>query len=64
MADFSALLPRDVKLKLWKGVFKTEDGSATEGKKIKNIEIKKLSKILRTFVMLQLTRVSFNFFKF
>ena len=50
IADFSALLPRDVKLKLWNGVFKTQhDHSLSEEKKI--------AKVLRTMVMLQLTRV-------
>mmetsp|Transcript_28476 Transcript_28476/g.46759 ORF Transcript_28476/g.46759 Transcript_28476/m.46759 type:complete len:300 (+) Transcript_28476:51-950(+) len=49
VADFSALLPRDVKLKLWNGVFKTETD-------LTQPEIKRLSKLLRTFVMLQLTR--------
>ena len=50
VADFSALLPRDVKLKLWKGVFKTESDYTQP-------EQKRISKVLRTFVMLQLTRV-------
>merc|ERR1712156_1388271 len=49
VADFSALLPRDVKLKLWKGVFKTENDYQAP-------EVKRISKVLRTFVMLQLTR--------
>lgn len=50
VADFSALLPRDVKLKLWNGVFKTESDYSQP-------ELKRISKVLRTFVMLQLTRV-------
>merc|ERR1719242_443826 len=49
VADFSALLPRDVKLKLWNGVFKTEQDKEAP-------EVKRISKVLRTFVMLQLTR--------
>lgn len=49
VADFSALLPRDVKLKLWNGVFKTETDYSQP-------EMKRISKVLRTFVMLQLTR--------
>eukprot|EP01083_Nonionella_stella_P280065 952546_1 len=49
VADFSALLPRDVKLKLWNGVFKAESD-------YKQPEVKRISKVLRTFVMLQLTR--------
>eukprot|EP01084_Bolivina_argentea_P285273 489169_1 len=49
VADFSALLPRDVKLKLWNGVFKNEADKNQH-------ERKKISKVLRTFVMLQLTR--------
>lgn len=50
VADFSALLPRDVKLKLWKGVFKQQSDYDAP-------EVKRISKVLRTFVMLQLTRV-------
>ena len=50
VADFSALLPRDVKLKLWRGVFKQESDYQAP-------EVKRISKVLRTFVMLQLTRV-------
>merc|ERR1719419_2063855 len=49
VADFSALLPRDVKLKLWKGVFKQQSDYDAP-------EVKRISKVLRTFVMLQLTR--------
>merc|ERR1719242_2872156 len=49
VADFSALLPRDVKLKLWRGVFKQETDYQAP-------EVKRISKVLRTFVMLQLTR--------
>jgi len=49
VADFSALLPRDVKLKLWNGVFKTDTDYQA-------LEVKRISKVLRTFVMLQLTR--------
>jgi len=49
VADFSALLPKDVKLKLWKGVFKTDSDYQAP-------EVKRISKVLRTFVMLQLTR--------
>jgi len=49
VADFSALLPKDVKLKLWKGVFKTDSDYEAP-------EVKRISKVLRTFVMLQLTR--------
>jgi len=49
VADFSALLPKDVKLKLWNGVFKTESDYSQP-------ELKRISKVLRTFVMLQLTR--------
>jgi len=49
VADFSALLPEDVKLKLWKGVFKTDQDYQAP-------EVKRISKVLRTFVMLQLTR--------
>ena len=50
VADFSALLPRDVKLKLWNGVFKTESDYSRP-------EQIRISKMLRTMVMLQLTRV-------
>merc|ERR1719242_1141227 len=49
VADFSALLPRDVKLKLWNGVFKTEQDKEAP-------EVKRISKVLRTCVMLHLTR--------
>ena len=50
VADFSALLPQMVKTKLWNGVFKEKSAEETE-------EIKRISKLLRTFVMLQFTRV-------
>merc|ERR1712156_618335 len=49
VADFSALLPKEVKLKLWNGVFKNENDYQAP-------EVKRISKVLRTFVMLQLTR--------
>merc|ERR1712129_190686 len=49
VADFSALLPKDVKLKLWKGVFKTQKDEEAP-------ELKQISRVLRTFVMLHLTR--------
>eukprot|EP00486_Rosalina_sp_Unknown_P013922 CAMPEP_0201579248 /NCGR_PEP_ID=MMETSP0190_2-20130828/26679_1 /ASSEMBLY_ACC=CAM_ASM_000263 /TAXON_ID=37353 /ORGANISM="Rosalina sp." /LENGTH=413 /DNA_ID=CAMNT_0048013433 /DNA_START=23 /DNA_END=1264 /DNA_ORIENTATION=- len=49
VADFSALLPRDVKLKLWNGVFKTDSDYSQP-------EQKRISKVLRTFCMLSLTR--------
>ena len=52
VADFAALLPENVKLKLWNGVFKEKEAEKTE-------EVKRISKVLRTFVMLQLTRVQF-----
>ena len=50
VADFSSLLPRDVKLKLWNGIFKNEMDN-------KQSELKKISKVLRTFILLKLTRV-------
>ena len=50
VADFSALLPRDVKLKLWNGVWRTRSFDQTP-------EVKGISLVMRTFVMLQLTRV-------
>lgn len=49
VADFSALLPKDVKLKLWNGVFKTPSDETAP-------EMKRISRVLRTFVMLHLTR--------
>ena len=50
VGDFSALLPRDVKQKLWNGVFKTQSDYEAP-------EVQRISKVLRTFTMLQLTRV-------
>ena len=53
VADFSALLPKDVKLKLWNGVFKTQNDETAA-------EMKRISRVLRTFVMLHLTRVGYT----
>ena len=50
VADFSALLPREVKLKLWNGVFRTESD-------LQAPEWKRIWKALRTMAMLQVTRV-------
>merc|ERR550525_597813 len=43
VADFSALLPADVKGKLWNGVFKSPADFKAQ-------EVKRISKVLRTFV--------------
>ena len=48
VADFAAILPKEAKEKLWKGVLKTQkDETMAENKRI--------GKVLRTFVMLHLT---------
>ena len=49
VADFAAILPKEAKEKLWKGVFKTQEDETMP-------ESKRISKVLRTFVMLHLTR--------
>ena len=50
VADFSALMARDRKLKVWGGIFKT-------GSDYNAPEVNRISKVLRTFMMLYLTRV-------
>ena len=50
VAELSALMSRDIKLKVWNGVFKKE-------KDYEQSEHKRMSKLLQTFVMLSLTKV-------
>ena len=50
VAELSALMSRDIKLKVWNGVFKTE-------KDHHQPEYKRMGKVLQTFVMLSLTKV-------
>ena len=49
VADFAAILPKQAKEQLWNGVFKRQED-------VTMAENKRISKVLRTFLMLHLTR--------
>jgi len=49
MADFSSLLPREIRLKLWNGVWRKRRFAETP-------EVKGIKEVLRTFALLHLTR--------